>query len=49
MMITVVVPTYRRPRDLGRCLDGLGKQSRPADEIAVVVRESDVCRQYTTD
>ena len=41
MFLTVLVPTYRRPKDLTRCLDKLNKQSRPADEIIVVVRDSD--------
>jgi glycosyltransferase involved in cell wall biosynthesis len=39
--ITVVVPTYRRPIDLARCLAALQQQSRPADETIVVVQETD--------
>ncbi len=39
--ITVLVPTYRRVSDLGRCLEALGRQTRPADEIIVVARDSD--------
>lgn len=41
MSITVLVPTYRRPKDLRRCLEALQKQTRPADEVLVVVRDSD--------
>ena len=41
MTITVLVPTYRRPQDLARCLDALSHQTRPADQVLVVVRESD--------
>jgi glycosyltransferase involved in cell wall biosynthesis len=41
MIISVIVPTYRRPKDLNRCLDALGKQTRYADEIIVVIRDSD--------
>jgi len=39
--ITVVVPTYRRPIDLARCLGALQQQSRPANEVIVVVRDTD--------
>jgi GT2 family glycosyltransferase len=41
MTISVVVPTYRRMEDLRRCLTALAQQSRPADEIIVVVRTTD--------
>lgn len=41
MKITVVVPTYRRSRDLARCLQALGQLQRPADEVVVTVRDSD--------
>lgn len=41
MLITVLIPTYRRPKDLARCLEALGKQNRPADEVLVIVRDSD--------
>ena len=41
MNITVIVPTYRRPKDLSRCLEALKKQTRPADELLVVVRNTD--------
>ena len=41
MKITVLVPTYRRPDDLCRCLDALKTQERPADQVIVTVREDD--------
>jgi glycosyltransferase involved in cell wall biosynthesis len=39
--ISVIIPTYRRPNDLTRCLQALKQQTRPADEVLVVVRDSD--------
>lgn len=39
--LTVVVPTYRRPTDLSRCLAALQQQNRPADEVIVIVRDTD--------
>lgn len=42
MTMTVIIPTYRRPRDLERCLNALKTQIRPADEILVVVRDRDL-------
>ncbi|MCY7281981.1 MAG: glycosyltransferase family 2 protein [Cyanobacteria bacterium CAN_BIN43] len=41
MFITAFIPTYRRPQDLQRCLEGLKQQTRPADEVLVVVRDID--------
>ena len=41
LTISVVIPSYRRPKDLARCLNALKKQKRPADEILVVVRDTD--------
>ncbi|WP_172437596.1 glycosyltransferase family 2 protein [Acidithiobacillus marinus] len=41
MQISVMIPTYRRPKDLERCLEALGEQLRPADEIIVVARRED--------
>ena len=41
MSITVIVPTYRRPADLCRCLEALKAQKRPADQVVVTVREDD--------
>lgn len=41
MNITVIIPTYLRSTDLERCLNGLKRQSRLADEILVVIRDTD--------
>ena len=41
MRITVVIPTYRRINELECCLRALKEQTRKADEILVVVRDSD--------
>ena len=41
MSIAVIVPTYRRPQDLARCLEALQKQTRLADEVVVIVRDTD--------
>jgi glycosyltransferase involved in cell wall biosynthesis len=41
MTITVIVPTYRRPKDCVRCLNALKQQSRPPDEVLVIVRDTD--------
>ena len=42
MTITVLIPTYRRPQDLQRCLSALEAQKRQAEEILVVIRDTDV-------
>jgi cellulose synthase/poly-beta-1,6-N-acetylglucosamine synthase-like glycosyltransferase len=41
LFITVIIPTYRRPKDLFRCLEALVHQNRSADEVIVVVRDTD--------
>ena len=41
MRISVVIPTYRRPDSLYRCLVGLTLQTRPADEVLVVSQRDD--------
>lgn len=41
MKFTVLVPSYRRPRDLERCLAALRRQTEPAAEILVVARDGD--------
>jgi cellulose synthase/poly-beta-1,6-N-acetylglucosamine synthase-like glycosyltransferase len=41
MKITVVIPTYCRSKDLEHCLEALKKQTRPADEVLLVVRDTD--------
>ncbi|AKG23264.1 glycosyltransferase family 2 protein [Calothrix sp. 336/3] len=41
MKITIVIPTYRRVSDLINCLQALQTQIRPADQVIVVVRDTD--------
>ncbi len=39
--LTVMIPTYRRTNDLHRCLEALKHQTHSADEVVVVVRDTD--------
>jgi len=41
MKISVIIPSYKRPSDLERCLAAVSSQNRPADELLVVAREGD--------
>jgi cellulose synthase/poly-beta-1,6-N-acetylglucosamine synthase-like glycosyltransferase len=41
LKISALVPTYRRCQDLERCIKALNQQSCLADEILVVVRDTD--------
>ncbi|WP_035992824.1 glycosyltransferase family 2 protein [Leptolyngbya sp. KIOST-1] len=41
MKTTVLVPTYRRPQDLQRCLEALQNQQRLPDEVLIVLRATD--------
>ena len=41
MTVSVIVPTYKRPLDLERCLEALTCQCRPADQVVVVARADD--------
>jgi glycosyltransferase involved in cell wall biosynthesis len=41
MRNTVLIPTYRRPLDLSRCLSALQTQTKPVDQVIVVVRDTD--------
>ncbi len=41
MNITVLIPTYRRPNDLKRCLEAIKRQTRSPDQVLVVVRDID--------
>ncbi|MEG4860752.1 glycosyltransferase family 2 protein [Microcoleus sp. K1-B6] len=41
LTISVVIPSYRRPKDLARCLEAVQKQNRQADEVLVTVRDTD--------
>lgn len=49
LSVSVLVPSYRRPEDLGRCLEGLAAQTRPPDEVLVVVREGDTATWEALD
>lgn len=42
MLLTVIIPTYKRPHFLNNCLKGLRAQRRLPDEVIVTVREDDV-------
>lgn len=39
--ITIVIPSFKRPESLSRCLISISKQVLPADEILVVVQSRD--------
>ncbi len=41
MRASVIVPTYKRPQSLGRCLDALERQTRAPEEIIVVADRAD--------
>ena len=41
MKISVLIPTYKRPKDLLRCLHSIENQIRPPDEVVVVTRDND--------
>lgn len=41
MKMTVLVPTYRRPQDVERCLKALQQQNCAADEVLAIVRDTD--------
>lgn len=41
MKLTVLIPTYRRPDDLARCLKSLQRQTRLPEQVVVVVRPED--------
>lgn len=41
MNVSVVIPTYRRSHDLQRCLEALQKQIRQADEVLLIIRDTD--------
>ena len=40
--ITIVIPTFKRPESLARCIESIARQESPADEILVVVQERDI-------
>lgn len=39
--ITIIVPSFKRPRDLRRCLEAVAIQTRVAEEVLVIGREDD--------
>jgi glycosyltransferase involved in cell wall biosynthesis len=41
MRISVIIPSYARPRDLERCLDAVALQSRKAQEVLIIARDGD--------
>jgi GT2 family glycosyltransferase len=41
MRVSVIVPTYKRPASLLRCLDALTRQDMAPDEVLVVARRED--------
>lgn len=41
MLVSVLVPSYRRPGDLDRCLGAISAQTRQPDQVLVVAREGD--------
>lgn len=45
MKLTVAIPSYRRPAELGRALDALANQQRRADEVIVIARRDDSATQ----
>jgi GT2 family glycosyltransferase len=49
MRVSVVVPTYRRPASLARCLDALDRQTRAAEETIVVVRGDDTASRQVVN
>lgn len=49
MTFSVIVPTYRRPRDLRRCLQAILAGTRRPDELIVVVRDTDHESQCVLD
>lgn len=45
--ISVLVPTWQRPASLERCLRAIAVQTRQADEVIVITRESDAAARET--
>lgn len=41
LTLTVLIPTFKRPADLNRCLDALKKQDRLPDQVVITVRDID--------
>ncbi|MGM3308131.1 glycosyltransferase family 2 protein [Anabaena sp. WFMT] len=50
MRNTVLIPTYRRPQDLSRCLTALQAQTKPVDQAIAIVRDTDTAtRQFLSE
>lgn len=47
--VSVVVPTYGRPRALRRCFESLQRQSQRADEVIAVCRDGDLDSSAVVD
>lgn len=41
MRVTVLLPSFQRPNDLRRCLAALTQQTRPAEQVIVILRDGD--------
>jgi GT2 family glycosyltransferase len=49
MTTSILIATYRRPKDLQRCLVSLELQSRRPDQVFIIVREEDTETQTLLD
>lgn len=49
LTVSVVIPSYRRPELLRRCLAALEAQTRAPDQTIVVLRDGDVASQVVAD
>jgi GT2 family glycosyltransferase len=47
--VTVIVPTYARPERLAACLEGLRAQTRPAEDVVVIVHVSDEISEHVVE
>lgn len=45
LAFSVLIPSYRRPDELGRCLEGVQKGTRLPEEVIVVLRDEDTTSQ----
>src|SRR6478672_11466900 len=45
MQVSVIIPTYRRPELLARCLTALSRQRFPPNEFEVIVAADDATRR----
>src|ERR1700730_6023530 len=49
MRLTVLVPTFLRPRELEQCLRALERQTQMPDEVIVIQRDSDAATRRFLD